>query len=189
MNKMDESDLLRFLEAEAAAAYHHVSGDLAAEREKGLRAYMREPYGTEMEGRSQVVASDVFDAVEGMLPDLVEVFTSTDKAVVFDPVGPEDEEGAEQATNARSKHGGFLVVAVCIARPVLANVHLFAGEGKPIINWDLLKRSELRFRAGTWFLSKCAPKKYGEKIEETVIHEPAKPIEKTATADILKLVK
>ena len=85
MNKMDESDLLRFLEAEAAAAYHHVSGDLAAEREKGLRAYMREPYGTEMEGRSQVVASDVFDAVEGMLPDLVEVFTSTDKAVVFDP--------------------------------------------------------------------------------------------------------
>ena len=36
MNKMDESDLLRFLEAEAAAAYHHVSGDLAAEREKGL---------------------------------------------------------------------------------------------------------------------------------------------------------
>lgn len=62
-------------------------------------------------------------------------------------------------------------------------------NGKPIINWDLLKRSELRFRAGTWFLSKCAPKKYGEKIEETVIHEPAKPIEKTATADILKLVK
>ena len=56
MNKMDESDLLRFLEAEAAAAYHHVSGDLAAEREKGLRAYMREPYGTEMEGRSQVVS-------------------------------------------------------------------------------------------------------------------------------------
>ncbi len=115
MNKMDESDLLRFLEAEAAAAYHHVSGDLAAEREKGLRAYMREPYGTEMEGRSQVVASDVFDAVEGMLPDLVEVFTSTDKAVVFDPVGPEDEAGAEQATNACNhvfykQNNGFLIL-------------------------------------------------------------------------------
>lgn len=115
MTKMDESDLLRFLEAEAAAAYHHVSGDLAAERERGLRAYMREPYGTEIEGRSQVVASDVFDAVEGMLPDLVEVFTSTDKAVVFDPVGPEDEEGAEQATNACNhvfykQNNGFLIL-------------------------------------------------------------------------------
>lgn len=113
--KMDESDLLRFLEAEAAAAYHHVSGTIAAEREQGLRAYMREPYGTEIDGRSQVVASDVFDAVEGMLPDLIEVFASTDKAVVFDPVGPEDVEGAEQATNACNhvfykQNNGFLIL-------------------------------------------------------------------------------
>jgi hypothetical protein len=115
MTKMDENELLRFLEAEAAAAYHHVSGTIAAEREQGLRAYMREPYGTEIAGRSQVVASDVFDAVEGMLPDLIEVFASTDKAVVFDPVGPEDVEGAEQATNACNhvfykQNNGFLIL-------------------------------------------------------------------------------
>lgn len=115
MKKMTDDDLLRFLEAEAAAAYHHASGTLSAEREKGLRAYMREPYGTEVEGRSQVVASDVFDAVEGMLPDLIEVFASTDKAVVFDPVGPEDVEGAEQATNACNhvfykQNNGFLIL-------------------------------------------------------------------------------
>jgi hypothetical protein len=115
MTKMDENELLRFLEAEAAAAYHHVSGTIASEREQGLRAYMREPYGTESEGRSQVVASDVFDAVEGMLPDLIEVFASTDKAVVFEPVGPEDVEGAEQATNACNhvfykQNNGFLIL-------------------------------------------------------------------------------
>lgn len=113
--KMDESSLLRFLETEAAAAYHHNSGTISAERERAIRAYMREPYGTELDGRSQVVASDVFDAVEGMLPDLVEVFTSTDKAVVFDPVGPEDVEGAEQATNACNhvfykQNNGFLIL-------------------------------------------------------------------------------
>lgn len=115
MTKMDETDLLRFLEAEAAAAHHHASGTLSAERERGLRAYMREPYGTEVEGRAQVVASDVFDAVEGMLPDLIEVFASTDKAVVFDPVGPEDVEGAEQATHACNhvfykQNNGFLIL-------------------------------------------------------------------------------
>lgn len=115
MSKMDELELLRFLEAEAAAAYHHASGTIAAEREKALRAYMREPYGTEVEGRSSAVASDVFDAVEGMLPDLIEVFASTDKAVVFDPVGPEDVEGAEQATNACNhvfykQNNGFLIL-------------------------------------------------------------------------------
>lgn len=115
MSKMDDQELLRFLEAEAAAAYHHASGTIAAEREKALRAYMREPYGTEQEGRSTAIASDVFDAVEGMLPDLIEVFASTDKAVVFDPVGPEDEEGAEQATNACNhvfykQNNGFLIL-------------------------------------------------------------------------------
>jgi hypothetical protein len=113
--KMTEDSLLRFLETESAAAYHHISGDLSAERERAIRAYMRTPYGTELEGRSQVVASDVFDAVEGMLPDLVEVFTSTDKAVVFDPVGPEDVQGAEQATNACNhvfykQNNGFLIL-------------------------------------------------------------------------------
>lgn len=115
MSKMDDQELLRFLEAEAAAAYHHASGTISAEREKALRAYMREPYGTEQEGRSTAIASDVFDAVEGMLPDLIEVFASTDKAVVFDPVGPEDEEGAEQATNACNhvfykQNNGFLIL-------------------------------------------------------------------------------
>lgn len=115
MSKMDDQELLRFLEAEAAAAYHHASGTISAEREKALRSYMREPYGTEQEGRSTAIASDVFDAVEGMLPDLIEVFASTDKAVVFDPVGPEDEEGAEQATNACNhvfykQNNGFLIL-------------------------------------------------------------------------------
>ena len=115
MSKMDEMELLRFLEAEAAAAYHHASGTIAAERERALRAYMREPYGTEQEGRSTAIASDVFDAVEGMLPDLIEVFASTDKAVVFDPVGPEDVEGAEQATNGCNhvfykQNNGFLIL-------------------------------------------------------------------------------
>lgn len=115
MSKMDEMELLRFLEAEAAAAYHHASGTISAERERALRAYMREPYGTEQEGRSTAIASDVFDAVEGMLPDLIEVFASTDKAVVFDPVGPEDVEGAEQATNGCNhvfykQNNGFLIL-------------------------------------------------------------------------------
>ncbi len=113
--KMNEQTLLRFLETEAAAAYHHVSGEISHERERALRAYLREPYGTEQEGRAQVVASDVFDAVEGMLPDLVEVFVSSDKAVVFDPVGPEDEQAAEQVTNACNhvfykQNNGFLVL-------------------------------------------------------------------------------
>lgn len=124
MAKMTDSELLSFLDEEASQAFHHAEGDIAADRVKSMRSYMREPYGTEEEGRSSVVASDTFDAVEGMLPDLIEVFTSSEKAVVFEPVGPEDEEGAEQATNACNyvfykQNKGFLILYTALKDALL----------------------------------------------------------------------
>lgn len=113
--KLSESDLLSYLKEEADSAYHYLEGEIASDRIRSMREYLRLPYGNEEEGRSTVVGSDVFDAVEGMLPDLVEVFVSSDKAVVFDPVGPEDVENAEQATNACNyvfykQNNGFMIL-------------------------------------------------------------------------------
>ena len=99
MTKMTEQDLLRYVNAEsdAARAFHNETDQ---DRTKAIRAYLRKPYGTELPGRSGFVTSDVFDAVEGVLPELIEVFIASDKAVIFDPVTAEDEEGAKQATSA-----------------------------------------------------------------------------------------
>jgi hypothetical protein len=113
--RMSEDELLSFLEAEQSEAFQYTDGDVARARNQAMRDYLRFPYGTEQDGRSQVVSSDVFDTVEGILPDLVEVFVSSDKAVVFDPVGPEDEEGAKQATDACNhvfykQNNGFLIL-------------------------------------------------------------------------------
>lgn len=112
--KMDDTELLRILDDESKQTLIYKS-DITEDRDRSTRAYMRKPYGNEEEGRSQVVTSDVFDAVEGMLPDLIEVFTSSDKAVIFDPTGADDVEGAEQATNACNyvfykQNNGFLVL-------------------------------------------------------------------------------
>jgi hypothetical protein len=98
--KMTDASLLAFLEAEQDSAFHFANGALAQERSRSLREYMRLPYGNEEEGRAQVIASDVFDMVEGILPDLLDVFVSSDKAVVFEPTSAEDVKGAEQATAA-----------------------------------------------------------------------------------------
>lgn len=119
MSKMTEADLLRVLNAEQDSAYHAKSGQISKDREQSLRDYTRMPYGTEQAGRSSVVASDVFDAVEGMIPDLIDVFVASDKAVVFEPVGPEDEESAEQVTNACNhvfykQNNGFLILYTAI---------------------------------------------------------------------------
>lgn len=124
MAKMSEGDLLQFLDEEASQAFHFTEGEIASDRVRAMRSYMRAPYGTEEEGRSSVVASDTFDAVEGILPDLIEVFTSSDKAVVFEPVGPEDVESAEQVTNACNyvfykQNNGFLILYTAIKDALL----------------------------------------------------------------------
>lgn len=112
---MDETDFLAFLNAESDSAYQDGTDRLSLDRERALKEYLRLPYGNENPDASTVVASDVFDSVEGMLPDLIEVFASTDEAVRFDPVGPEDEEGAQQATDACNyvfykQNNGFLIL-------------------------------------------------------------------------------
>ena len=47
--------------------------------------------GTEVEGRSRVISTDLMDTIESMLPSLLKPFTSSTEVVEFDPVGPEDE--------------------------------------------------------------------------------------------------
>ena len=52
-----------------------------------------------MEGRSKVVSSDVQDTVEWIMPSLVRIFTQAEHSCEFAPHGPEDIEGAKQATD------------------------------------------------------------------------------------------
>ena len=115
MAKMDELELLGILNTEEQDARDYVHGELAEKRASAYREYLRLPYGNEQDGRSSVVSSDVLDTIEGMLPDLLDVFVSSDKAVQFDPVSKEDEEAAAQATDACNyvfykQNNGFLAL-------------------------------------------------------------------------------
>lgn len=63
--------------------------------------------------RSKAVATPVADAVETILPDLAEIFLKGDDVVSFQPVGQEDEDGAQQETDyikhvLFQKNPGFL---------------------------------------------------------------------------------
>src|SRR5574343_70950 len=73
----------------------------------------------EDDGWSKVVSSDVSDSVEWILPALLKTFTSTDKAVSFEPTTATDVKGAEQATDACNyvfykQNNGFLVLYTAI---------------------------------------------------------------------------
>jgi hypothetical protein len=96
MEQMTEAELLTFIERQETRA---VRTDVAQEQATAMDYYLRRPFGNEEEGRSQVVSSDVQDVVDGMLPNVLDPFVSSSDAVVFNPVGPEDEEAAKQETD------------------------------------------------------------------------------------------
>ncbi len=112
---MNDIELLSIVEQEERRALGWGDGELNQERETLLRYYNQEPYGNEIEGQSQIVTSEVADTVEWILPSLLKMFTASDKAVEFEPEGPEDEEGAKQATQACNyvfyrQNNGFLAL-------------------------------------------------------------------------------
>lgn len=71
------------------------SSDLTDNHKEGLDAYMAKPYGNEVEGRSQIVMSDVADTVEWVMPSLMKIFFGGTRVVDIKPQGPEDEEKAK----------------------------------------------------------------------------------------------
>lgn len=117
--KMDDESLLNLLQRKEDDAGDYVWGELAKGREESLKEYHRLPYGNEQEDWSQIVSSDVQDTVEWILPALLKIFTSTDKAVSFEPSRASDVKGAEQATDACNyvfykQNNGFLVLYTAI---------------------------------------------------------------------------
>ena len=99
MAKMDESTLKAIVANEVRRAIGYVGGTIAVEREKALNYYYGRPFGNEIEGRSQVVSTDVADVIESVMPSIMKIFTAGDDVVKFEPQGPEDEQSAQQATD------------------------------------------------------------------------------------------
>ena len=96
---MTEIELKSVVQAEIDNAIGYLETETTEARRKAIEYYNRDPYGNEVEGRSQVVTGEVAEAVDGALPALLRVFTQGDEVVQFEPNGPGDEEKAKQATD------------------------------------------------------------------------------------------
>jgi len=95
---METNDLKSILQAEIDDAIGFIESETVEQRKQALEAYLRQPYGNEVEGKSSIVTGEVAEAIDGALPSLVRIFTGSDDIVVFEPQGPNDEASAKQAT-------------------------------------------------------------------------------------------
>lgn len=86
-------------ERQASVGYEH-DEELYAQREQALNYYKGEmPDVKALPNRSKATSSDVSDAIETVLPDLIEIFTASDDVATFSPVGPDDEDAASQESD------------------------------------------------------------------------------------------
>jgi len=95
---MSQDKLKQIVQAEIDGSLGFLETETTQQRQEALQAYLRQPYGNEVEGKSSIVTGEVAEAIDGALPSLVRIFTSSDEVVRFDPRGPQDEAGAKQAT-------------------------------------------------------------------------------------------
>lgn len=97
--RMDETELKAIVASEIRSALGYMGSSVSEERADNWDRYYAKPYGNEREGYSQVVSTDVMDTIEWIMPSLMRIFGAGDEVVRFEPVGPEDEEQAKQATD------------------------------------------------------------------------------------------
>lgn len=95
---MSENELLTLLESEEHDAVDFISATVAQDRTDAIDYFFGRPFGNEEDGRSEAVATEVFDAVQTLLPPIIKPFISTDDTLAFEPESAEDADAAEQET-------------------------------------------------------------------------------------------
>ncbi len=96
---MSEEDLQSKVRQYIQDAIQFIDDEISPIRAKATRQYLGEPYGNEVDGRSQVVSRDIRDSVAACLPSLMRVFFGSEKVCEFVPRSAEDVDAAEQATD------------------------------------------------------------------------------------------
>jgi hypothetical protein len=121
---LSNEQILSAIEAAEAVSFGPTTSEIASDRADALDRYRGKPYGDEVAGRSQVVSRDVADVVEGVAANVLKPFVGGDRVVIFNPRGPEDEQGAEQETDyvnyiVMDRNNGFVALSSAVKDALL----------------------------------------------------------------------
>jgi hypothetical protein len=96
---MSEADLQAVVSSYISDAIQYIDDDISPIRAESTKYYRGDPFGNEIDGRSQVVSRDVRDSVQAVLPSMMRVFFGSEKVVEFVPRNANDMAMSEQATD------------------------------------------------------------------------------------------
>jgi hypothetical protein len=161
---VNDSELLALVadERRRSIGFDH-DETLRSERQKALNYYKGDmPDVPSMAGRSKAVSTDVAEAIDTVLPDLVEIFTG-EEVVAFLPKGEEDEEAAEQETDYINhvffnENPGFLILHTAMKDSLLTKTG--------VITWWAEDYEEVeRFEGKTQEEAQAAIAQHGDAVE------------------------
>lgn len=139
--------------------------ELNAQRERALNYYKGDTDDViAPEKRSRAVSNDVAEAIDSIMPDLVEIFTGSDDVVVFEPVGPEDEEAASQETDYINhvffkENEGFLILHDMVKDACLVKT------GVVKVSWREEETPDQDFTGQSLDALAMAVSQYGDRVE------------------------
>lgn len=96
--KMSEADVQSAVYKMVTEAIQYVDQELSPKRALATNYYQGLPFGNEQAGRSQVVSTDLRDAVRSIIPSLMRIFFGAERVVEYEPRKPTEVEQADQAT-------------------------------------------------------------------------------------------
>lgn len=148
-----EQEILAILNREIRASSGYIGGEIVTRRKRSLEYYLGKPFGNEQEGRSQVISTDVSDTIESILPSLMRIFTASDNVFNCEPVGPEDEDAAKQATDYLNyvfykQNNGFLALYTMFKDALIQKngiVKIFWDESRKKVREEYKKLTEDEF--------------------------------------------
>jgi len=139
--ELDDEDRLAAHVAKLVEVAEQYSDQQQPERERALEYYdgVMEDLPAE-EGRSKSVSKDVRAIIKKLMPSVVRTLLSNDKVVEYAPVGPGDEEAAEQAT----EYVNHVVIKECGATTAIYDAVSDAFLLKTgILKWVAYKRNKV----------------------------------------------
>lgn len=144
---MDKEELKALIDRLRQSALGVEESTLDLERQEAMDSYYGRNWKPAPEGRSQIVDRVLMDTVEWIMPQIMRVFASTDEIVKFDPVGPEDEDLAEQETAyvnhcIMKKNNGFITLYDAVKDALLLR------NGYIKCYWDTRKKTYVENYSG-----------------------------------------
>ncbi len=134
-NPLTDEEINNIVAHEIQDATGYYAGELAETRMRSMDYYLARPRGDEMAGRSQVISTDVADAIEWILPQAIKALTSEDSVVRVDPA----REGGEADADAQTAYLN----------------HVFNKENDGWLNTYTVVKDALMQKNGVWKVFFC----------------------------------